>query len=174
MLSYQETHMVQRKVMLLFCILRGTGHRVVSQEQTLLPSLAKSKDKNKSLLQLKQISSSYSATWCVELTHQKRPWCWERLRAGGEGDNRGWDGWMASPTRWTWVWVDSGSWWWTGRPGVLWFMGSQGVRHDWVTELNSAYCFLSPCKNNLDLVDFRMRTFHRFSLGESENVKLTS
>ena len=70
------------------------------------------------------------------LTHWKRPWCWERLRAGGEGDDRGWDGWMASPTQWTWVWVDSGSWWWTGRPGVLWFMGSQRVRHDWATELN--------------------------------------
>ena len=51
-------------------------------------------------------------------------------------DNRGWDGWMASPTRWAWVWVNSGSWWWTGRPGVLWFMGSQRVGHDWATELN--------------------------------------
>ena len=66
----------------------------------------------------------------------ERPWCWERLRAGGEGDDRGWDGWMASPTRWTWVWVNSGSWWWTGRPGVLRFMGSQKVRHDSMTELN--------------------------------------
>ena len=75
------------------------------------------------------------ATCCEELTHLKRPWCWERLRAGGEGDDRGWDGWMASLTRWTWVWVDSGSWWWTGRPGVLWFMGSQRVGHDWETEL---------------------------------------
>ena len=56
--------------------------------------------------------------------------------AGGEGDDRGWDGWMASPTRWAWVWVNSGSWWWTGRPGVLRFMGSQRVRHDWATELN--------------------------------------
>ena len=71
-----------------------------------------------------------------ELTHWKRPWCWERLRAGGEGDNRGWDGWMASSTRWTWVWVDSRSWWWTRRPGVLQFMGLQRVRHDWATELN--------------------------------------
>ena len=62
--------------------------------------------------------------------------CWERLRAGGEGDDRGWDGWMASPTQWTWVWVDSGSWWWTGRPGMLWFMGSQRVGHDWPTKLN--------------------------------------
>ena len=74
------------------------------------------------------------ATWCEELTHWKRPWCWERLKAGGEGDDR--DGWMASLTQWTWVWVNSGSWWWTGRPGVLWFMGLQRVRHDWVTELN--------------------------------------
>ena len=58
------------------------------------------------------------------------------LGAGGEGDDRRWGGWMASPTRWTWVWVFSRSWWWTGRPGVLWFMGSQRGRHDWVTELN--------------------------------------
>ena len=58
------------------------------------------------------------------------------LGAGGEGDDRGWEGWMASRTRWTWIWVNSGSWWWTGRPGVLRFMGSQRVGHDWVTELN--------------------------------------
>ena len=76
------------------------------------------------------------ATWCEELTHWKRPWCWEGLGEGGEGDNRGWDGWMASPTRWTWVWVNSGSCWWKGRPGVLRFMGSQRVGHNWVTELN--------------------------------------
>ena len=69
-------------------------------------------------------NSNTLATCCEELSHWKRPWCWERLRAGGEGDDRGWDGWMASSTR-TWVWVDSGSWWWTGRPGVLRFMGSQ-------------------------------------------------
>ena len=68
--------------------------------------------------------------------HWKILWCWEGLGAGGEGDDRGWDIWMASLTLWTWVWVNSGSWWWTGRPGVLWFMGSQSVRHDWVTELN--------------------------------------
>ena len=71
--------------------------------------------------------NQHNFCWC---------WCWEGLGAGGEGDDRGWDGWMASLTRWTWVWVNSGSWWWTGRPGVLWFMGSQRVRHDWVTELN--------------------------------------
>ena len=77
------------------------------------------------------------ATSCKQLTHWKRPCCWEGLGAGGEGDDRGWDGWMASPTRWAWVWVNSGSLWWTGRPGVLRFMGSQRVRHNWATELNS-------------------------------------
>ena len=80
--------------------------------------------------------------WCEELTHLKRPWCWERLRAGREGDYRGWDGWVASLTRWTWVWVDSGSWWWTGRPGVLQFMGLQRVGHDWATELNWNYTII--------------------------------
>ena len=70
------------------------------------------------------------------LPHLKRPWWWERLREGGEGDDGGWDGWTASPTQWTWVWVDSGSWWWTGRPGILRFMGSQRVGHNWATELN--------------------------------------
>ena len=74
--------------------------------------------------------------WCEELTHCKRPWCWERLRAGGEGDDGGWDGWMASLTQWTWVWVDSGGWWWTERPDMLWFMGLQRVGHHWETELN--------------------------------------
>ena len=72
----------------------------------------------------------------AELTHWKRPWCWEGLGAGGQGDYREWDGWMASLAWRTWVWVNSGSWWWTGRPGVLQFMGSQRVRHDWATELN--------------------------------------
>ena len=81
-------------------------------------------------------NSSTLATSCEELTHWKRLWCWERLGARGEGDDRGWDGWMASLTRWTWVWVNSGSWWWTGRPGMLRFMGSQRVGHDWATELN--------------------------------------
>ena len=70
-------------------------------------------------------NSNTLATWCKELTHVKRPWCWERLKAGGEGDDRRWDGWMASLTQCTWVWVNSGSWWWTGRPGVLQSMGSQ-------------------------------------------------
>ena len=70
------------------------------------------------------------ATWCEELTHLKRPWCWERLKVGEKGDDRGWDGWMASPTQWTWVWVSSGNWWWTGKPGVLQSMGSQRTGQD--------------------------------------------
>ena len=81
-------------------------------------------------------NSNTLATSCEELTRWKRPWWWEGLRAGGEGDDRGWDDWMASPTRWTWVWVNSRSWWWTGRPGMLRFMGPQRVRHNWATELN--------------------------------------
>jgi len=66
----------------------------------------------------------------------KRLWCWEGLGAWGEGDNRGWDGWMASLTRWTWVWVNSGCWWWTEKPGMLRFTRLQRVGHDWVTEMN--------------------------------------
>ena len=82
-------------------------------------------------------NSNTLATWSEELTHLKRPWCLERLRAEGEGDDGGWEGWMASSTQWTWVWLNFRSWWWIGRPGILQSMGSQRVRHDWATELNS-------------------------------------
>ena len=117
---------------------------------TLLRSLNAFKSANRSIL--KQISPGCSLEglmlklklqyfgqlmqrgWLI--WKKKKTWCWERLRAGGEGDDSGWDGWMASPIQWTWVWVISRSWWWTGRPGVLQFMGSQRVRHDWATELN--------------------------------------
>ena len=81
-------------------------------------------------------NSNTLATWCEELTHWKRPWGWERLKAEREGDDRRWDGWMASPTQWTWVWVSPGSWWCTGKPGMLQFMGSQRVGHNWETELS--------------------------------------
>ena len=90
-------------------------------------------------------NSNTLATSCYKLTHLKRRWCWERLRAGGEGNDRGWDGWMASLIQWTWVWVDSGSRWWTGRPGMLCFMGSQRVRHDWVTKLNWMHAYHINC-----------------------------
>ena len=83
-----------------------------------------------------QLKLQYFGYLMGRMIHWKRPWCWEGLGAGGEGDERGWDGWMASPTRWTWVWVNSRSWWWTGRPGMLRFMGSQRVGQDWATELN--------------------------------------
>ena len=82
--------------------------------------------------------SNTLAMWCEELTYLKRPWCWKRLKAGRERDDRGWDGWMASLTQWIWVWASSGSWWWTGKLGVLQSMGSQRVGYNWVTELNSA------------------------------------
>ena len=81
-------------------------------------------------------SSNTLAIWCKELTHWERPWCWERLKAGGDGDDRRWDGWMASAIQWTWVWVSSGSWWWTRKPGMLQSMDSQWVGPDWATELN--------------------------------------
>ena len=92
-------------------------------------------------MMLKGWNSSTLATSCEELTHWKRLWCWEGLRAGEKGDDRGWDGWMASLTRWTWVWVNSGSWWWTGRPGCCDSWGHKESdtteRLNW-TELNWA------------------------------------
>ena len=104
---------------------------------------------------LKEISSEYSlevlilkywywtwscstlATWCKQLTHWKRPWCWGRLKAKGEEGNRGWDGWMPSPTQWTWIWVNSGSWWWTGSLVCCSPCGHKesDMKCDW-TELN--------------------------------------
>ena len=90
-------------------------------------------------------NSSTLANWCKELTHWKRPRCWERLKAGGEGDDRGWDGWMASLTQWTWVWASFGSRWWIWKPGVLRSMGSQRVRHDWATELRLNVYKRSSC-----------------------------
>ena len=84
-------------------------------------------------------NSNTLATWCEELTHLKRPWCWERLRTGGEGDNRGWDGWMASPTQWTQVWVNSRSWWWTRdawRAAVHGVTKSRTWLSDWTDYVN--------------------------------------
>ena len=93
-----------------------------------------------------KLNSNTLATWCKELIHLKRPWCWKRLKMGGEGDDRGWDGWIASLTKWTWVWVNTRSWWWTGRPGILQFMESQRVEHNWATELNWKWNVVLPQK----------------------------
>ena len=79
-------------------------------------------------------SSNTLAIWCEEPTDWKRPWWWERLKAGGEGDDRGRDGRMASPIQWTWVWANSRRWWRTGKPVMLQSMGLQRVRHDWASE----------------------------------------
>ena len=87
------------------------------------------------LIYIKFACEVHSLIYNNLMTHWKRPWCWQRLKPG-EGDDRGWDGWMASPTQWTWIWVNSGSWWWTGNPGMLQSMGLQRVRHDWATDLN--------------------------------------
>ena len=93
---------------------------------------------NQSLLEglMLKLKLQYFGYFGKELSLWKRPWCWERLKAGGEWDDRGWDGWMASLTQRTWVWASSRSWWWTGKPGILQPMGSQRVKHDWATELN--------------------------------------
>ena len=79
-------------------------------------------------------SSNTLATWCEEPSHWRRPWCWERLRARGEGGDRRWDSWMVSLTQWTRVWASSGRWWRTGNTGVPQSMGSQRIRRKWVTE----------------------------------------
>ena len=110
-----------------------------------------------------KLKLQYFAICWEELTHLKRTWCWERLKAG-EGDDRGWDGWITSPTWWTWVWASSGSWWWIGKLGVLQSMGSQRVGHDWVTELNwrrsftfcfSCYIFENPeCISHVQYMAF--------------------
>ena len=100
-----------------------------------------------------RLKLQYLVTWCEELTHWKRPWCWERLKAGGEGDNRGWDGWMASLTQWIWIWASSRSWWWTGKPGVLQSMRFQRVRHDWATELMmnpEPFCHVAMLRTTCD------------------------
>ena len=114
-------------------------------EKTLVPWTAKRS--NQSILKeispgcsleglMLKLKLQYFGHLMGELTHLKRPWCWERLRAGGEGDNGGWDSWMASLTWWTWVWASFGSWWGTGRSSVLQSMGLQRIGHGWVTELN--------------------------------------
>ena len=100
-----------------------------------------------------KLSYNNLATWWEEPTHWKRPWCWERSKAGGEEGNRGWDGWMASPTQWTWVWANSGRRWRTGKPGMLQTMGLQRFRCDWATEkqqLHLIYVPINVCLKHQD------------------------
>ena len=104
------------------------------------------------------LNSNTLATWCEELTHLKWPWCSERLKAGREGENRGWNGWMPSLTWWTWVWVSSGSWWWTGKSGVLQSMGSQRVGHDWATEMKWTMLAIAFLPRNKRLLIFWLQS----------------
>ena len=105
---------------------------------------------------VKRIGSNTLATWCEELTHLKRPRCLERLKARGEGDDRGWDGWMASLTQWTWVWVNSGNWWWTGRPGVLQSWGCKEL--DMTEQLN--WTEATQKNEIIFLISLKDRGFH--------------
>ena len=136
-------------------IKKAEHRRIVTLLRSLLRVPCTARRSNQSIL--KEISPEYSLEGlrlklklqCFGhlMTHWKSPWCWERLRAGGEGGDRGWDGWMASPTQWTWLWVNSGSWWWTGRPGVLQSMGLQRVGHDRANGLQSLWV-LVECRDS--------------------------
>ena len=116
------------------------------------------------LEKFRYVNSSTLATSCEELTHWKGLWCWEGLGAG-EGDDRGWDGWMASPTRWTWVWVNSGSWWWTGRPGVLQFMGSQS--RTWLSDWSDLIWFREI---QICLISFKYHSHNQKTLTVVQDV----
>ena len=126
------------------------------------------------IIVVNQLYSCTLATSWEDLTHWKRLWCWERLGAGGEGDDRGWDGWTASPTRWTWVWMNSGSWWWTGRPGVLRFMGSQRVGHDCATELNWTEYKVKYKNNKLWYIKQIINKDLLYSMGNSTQYSMIS
>ena len=133
-LDYKEGWV--KELMLLNC---GIGEKALDlswaerSNQTILKEISPEYSLEGLMLKL---NSNTLATWCEELTLWKQPWCWEWLKAGGEGDDRGWDGWTASLTQRTWVWASSWSWWWTGKPGILQSMESQRVGHNWETELN--------------------------------------
>ena len=106
-------------------------------------------------------SSNTLATWGKEPNHWKRPWCWERLREGEEGSDRGWDGWMASLTQWTWVWANSERQWKTGKPGVLQSMGSQTAGHEqqqllsgWTTTTTKPLCCTRGINNIVNQLHF--------------------
>ena len=117
-------------------------------------------------------NSNILTTWSEELIHWKRSRCWERLKVEGEGDDRGWDCWMALLSLWTWGWVSSRSWWWTGKPGMLQSMGSQRVRHNWVTELN--WTDLLPwCLNPFCLCQYSLSYFPDLPSLDSSRIMCT-
>ena len=120
-------------------------------------------------------NSNTLATWCKELTHLKRPWCWKWLKVGGERDGREWDGWMASPTQWTWVWRGSRSWWWTGKPCILQSMGSQRVRHDcdWTITTQHGSPFIVLCLWHLNFTRMH-KLSHLIISATCEEIKLAS
>ena len=111
------------------------------------------------MLRLKLQYFGHLMQWADSL---EKPWYWEGLGAGGEGDDRRWDGWTASPTGWPWVWVNSGNWWWTGGPSVLWFMGLQRGGHNWATELYwTGDLSFEPCPDSsVALLSSRPCCFH--------------
>ena len=102
-------------------------------------------------------SFSNLATWCEELTHWKRPWWWEILKAGGEGDDRGQDGWVTSPTRWTWVWASSGSWWQTGK-------------YDMSHAVHGVTKSLTRLSNWTELTDSLLKTFTGFLYSSMKSI----
>ena len=110
-------------------------------------------------------NSNILATYCEELTHWKRPWCWARLKVR-EGDDSGWNGWMALPIQWTWVWVNSGSWRRMRRPAMLQFMGSQRVRHNWATDPNWWGCEMTGMLLNCwcKMVQLLWKTVGQFTI----------
>ena len=114
---------------------------------------------------LLKLKPQYLVTWCKQLIHWKRPWCWERLKAKGERGNRGWDGWMASPIHSTWVWASSSTWWRIGKPGLLQSMGSQRIGHHWVTEKQQEIARINRqvwVNNNPVYRKGDLRSHHRF------------
>ena len=105
------------------------------------------------------------ATWCEEVSHLERPWWWERLKMGGEGDNRGWNSQMASLTQWTWVWANSRSWWWTRRLGMLQSMGSQRLGHDWALNWTDTFKRTEHTKPNPYTMGIKTVSFY-----ETKNI----
>ena len=116
----------------------------------------------------------FVATWWEKVTHLKRLWCWERLKVGTEGDDRGWDGWMVSLTQWTWIWGKSGSWWWTGMPGVLQSMESQSrtLLNDW-TELNWRWRLIKKDTDAGKIEDMKRKEWERIKWLDASPTQCT-